>query len=167
MSHLSRLAFLMLAGLGAFAQVNAQVSSSASATTTVVDPAVIDNTSDLDFGRIEAGAGARTIVVPPHETSGQGEGSENRKSASPAAITISGASDQSYSISLPQEVHTLVQQNGNETVKVQEFTSDLHEGLLLSGEQTIRIGATLSVAEKQAPGVYASQSGIPVIVNYN
>lgn len=166
MSYRSRLAFLLLASLGC-AQVNAQVSSSASATTTVVDPAVIANTSDLDFGRIEADAPARTIVVSPHETSGQGDGRNSSNGAAPATITIAGASDQSYSISLPKEAHTLVRQNGTETVKVKEFTSDLPEGLLLSGEQTMRIGATLSVEEKQAPGLYASQSGIPVIVNYN
>jgi hypothetical protein len=167
MSYRSRIFFLLLAGLGTVAQVNAQVSSSANATTTVVDPAVIANTSDLNFGLIDADAPARSVVVSPHETSGPGEESDRRHGASPATITIAGASDQSYSISLPQEAHTLVRQGGNETVTVQDFTSDLPEGLLLSGEQTLRIGATLSVEERQAPGLYASQSGIPVIVNYN
>lgn len=167
MSYRSRIFFLLLASLAPIAQVNAQVSSSASATTTVVDPAVIASTSDLNFGLIDADAPARKIVVSPHETSGQGEESDKPHSASPATITIAGAGDQSYSISLPEKAHTLVRQNGNETVTVQDFTSDLPEGLLLSGEQTIRIGATLSVAEKQAPGLYAPQSEIPVIVNYN
>jgi hypothetical protein len=167
MPYCSRIALLLLAGLGMSAHVNAQVSSSASATTTVVDPAVITKHSDLDFGHIEAGGTARTIVVSPNETSGQGGNKDSGASASPATITIEGASDQSYSISLPQGTHTLARQNGHDTVKVKDFTSDIPDGLLLSGSQTIRIGATLVVEDEQAPGLYTSQSGIPVIVNYN
>jgi spore coat protein U-like protein len=167
MSYCSRIALLLLAGLGVSAQVNAQVSSSASATTTVVDPAVITKTSDLDFGQIEAGGPARTIVVSPHETSGEGAGKDSGQGASPATITIEGASDQSYSISLLQGTHSLARQNGNETVKVKDFTSDIPDGLLLSGSQTINIGATLLLEDKQAAGLYNSQAGIPVIVNYN
>lgn len=167
MTHRSSAALLLFASLAASAHVNAQVSSSASATTTVVDPAVIAAQADLDFGRIDAGSARKVVVVAPQETSGPAGSRDSAGGASPAVVTVAGASDQSYSVSLPRQARTLVRENGGETVKVGEFTSDLPEGMLLSGEQTIRIGATLSMEERQAPGRYVSPSGIPVIVNYN
>lgn len=167
MPYRSRTVLLLFAALGLSAQANAQVSSSASATTTVVDPAVITKHSDLDFGHIEADGTARTVVISPNETSGPGGNQDNGAGASPATIKVEGASDQSYSIGLPQKAHTLAHQNGNDTVKVKDFTSDIPDGLLLSGSQTIRIGATLSIEEGQAAGLYVSQAGIPVTVNYN
>ncbi len=179
MLHRYHPSLLLLACLGIVAPASAQISSSANATTTVVDPAVIATLSDLDFGAISPAASGSTVIVTPHESTGDsgasasveksGEQSDAKSvaKASPAIIAIGGASGQSYSITLPKESHLLKQENGHETVAVEAFTADIPEGLLLSGEQTIRLGATLSMNEGQAPGRYTAPSGFPVIVNYN
>ena len=183
MLHRYHPSLFLIACLGIAAPASAQTSSSANATTTVVDPAVITTLSDLDFGAISPAASGSTVIITPHEStgdSGASASSENSSEksveksaaksvakASPAIIAIGGASGHSYSITLPKESHILKQKNGNETVAVEAFTADIPEGLLLSGEQTIRMGATLSMNEGQAPGRYTAQAGFPVIVNYN
>lgn len=175
MLHRYRPSLFLIACLGITAPASAQVSSSANATTTVVDPAVITTLSDLDFGAINPAASGSTVIVTPHESTGDSGASASDKksveksaaSTAPAVIAIGGASGQSYSITLPKESHILKHENGNETVAVEAFTADIPEGLLLSGEQTIRLGATLSMNEGQAPGRYTAQAGFPVIVNYN
>lgn len=167
MPYRFRIAVLLLTGLAVSTQANAQVSSSSSATTTLADPAVIAETSYLDFGKIDADSDTRTIQVLPHETSEQGSADDTRLGPTPATVSIAGASDQNYSVSVRGKPHTLARQNGKETVKIQDVTSDLPEDMLLSGSQTVRIGATLTMDDEQAPGLYLSQLGIPVTVNYN
>lgn len=152
---------------GVSTQAAAQVGSSANATTTVVDPAAIAKISDLDFGTIDANSESSTIVMTPHETAGNNGASDSGSAASLAAIHISGANDQSYSISLPRQARTLSRQNGTDTVSVHGFTSDLPEGMLVSGNREVRIGATLSLNDEQAPGTYTDEAGIPVTINYN
>lgn len=162
----SKLILFLVSSLSLSTQVGAQVSSSASATTTLADPATIAKAADLDFGLIDAGKNT-SVVVSPHETSGRSQGNESESAASPAIIDISGASNQSYSIGLPREARILTRQNGNETVTVREFATGIPEGLLMSGKQTVQVGATLAMENGQAPGLYATQDGIAVVVNYN
>jgi len=155
---------LLPAFLAMAPHTHARISSDANVTTTVVDPAVITAASDLDFGPIsgDANAGGKARVVAPRKPAGTSAGK-----ASPATVIVGGAADQSYSIGLPKEAYLLKHENGRDTVTVDGFTTGMPEGLLLSGEQIIRMGATLSLDAQQAPGLYSSQAGIPVTVHYN
>src|SRR5690606_21477954 len=122
--------------------------------------------SDLDFGPIASNGktkdGSHTRVVSPHDPAG-----DSAENGSPATLIISGAGDQSYSIGLPRGSHLLKHENGRGTVTVENFTTGLPEGMLLSGEQTIHLGATVSLDAQQSPGLYTVDGGIPVIVHYN
>lgn len=161
-----KLILMLVTSLGLSAPVYAQLSSTASATTTLADPAGIAKASDLDFGLVEAGKNT-SVVVSPYETTGRSHGNDAASAATPASIDITGASDQSYSIGLPREARILQRQNGKETVTVREFATGIPEGLLMSGQQRVQVGATLAMEKEQAPGLYASQAGLPVVVNYN
>ena len=86
-------------------------------------------------------------------------------------ITISKTADMNFGNIAVQAATggtvTLTRASGSETMSLGSFTSNPSAtGALSSGTQNISVGATLTVAAGQVPGVYTS-GNLSVTVNYN
>ena len=154
---------------GAMAQVSATASSSA----TIVAPIGITNTADLNFGNVATNGTAGTVILAPNgglTISGQGASlptigaGEN----SAAAFEVTGQGVYTYSIVLPSEV--VLTDGESNTMTVDNFVSNslnIGIGVLILGEQTINVGATLNVGANQQAGTYTNSTDLTVTVNYN
>ncbi len=84
-----------------------------------------------------------------------------------AMFTVSGLPEYAYTISVPE--NATLSNDVADTMKISKFTSSpAGNGLLNpSGTQTIKVGATLTIAKAQAAGVYTNTTEVKVTVNYN
>ena len=134
------------------------------ATAAVTKPISIVRTRDLGFGYVIAGATEGTVVVPPigprSVTGGAALGPLGDAGA--AMFTVSGDALASYRIMLPNRVNLA---SGNDHMFVVDFTSSPSEAGLLddSGQQVLRVGATLEVGAHQAPGFYEKEFQVTVV----
>jgi hypothetical protein len=157
--------------VGAFAQ------ASSPALATIITPIAISNDVVLDFGAVVASGALGTVTMAPDNTRTEGGGVTLHASnvGSAAEFSVTGQANFTYSITLPAGA-TTISDGGTNTMTVSTWTSNptvLAGGQLDgTGNQTLRVGATLNVAANQAPGDYSSEfaggSGpFTVTVNYN
>ena len=148
----------------------AQATATATATGTIITPITITKNADMSFGNIavQAATGG-TVVLAPAGTRTSTSGvtlPATTGTVTAAAFTVDGTGSLTYSITLPSTA-TLTRASGSETMTAGTFTSNPSgTGTLSSGTQDIAVGATLTVAAGQVPGVYTS-GNFNVTVNYN
>ena len=124
------------------------------------------NVRALDFGRFVAGSGGTVIVSPAGVRSRSGAVVLlNSPTAGQAAINLSRRSGNKsvVDISLPSNGSIRLTSGAN-TMAVGSFISSPAVTMSIVPAATLSIGATLTVAPNQPPGVYSST--FPVTVNF-
>ena len=145
----------MVCGLGAWAaQAQAQT---------------IAATGGLSFGAFVASTGGTIAVAPgggQSKTGGVMLIAQGGTSAV-AQFTVSGTATAAYTIMLPANDTVALSDGNNHSMAVNGFVSVPGATGILSigGTQLLRVGATLTVGNAQAPGHY--DGTFSVIVNYN
>ena len=152
--------------------VNAQVSATATGTATVITPIAITSSGNMSFGNIAVSPTlSGTVVLSPAavRTTGGSNGvtlPAVTGTVSAASFNVTGLGSSTYSITLPSSY--IISDGASHSMTVDTFTSTPSStGVLTSGAQTIKVGATLNVAAAQAAGTYTNAAGFPVQVNYN
>jgi hypothetical protein len=145
-----------------------QATATATATATIITPITIANAGDMNFGNIavQDGTGGTVVLIPAGTATSTGGVTlpSTQGNIAAASFTVGGQTGYAYSISLPNS-HSL-SGTGAATMTLGTFTST-SAGTFAAGSETINVGATLTVAPAQAPGVYTSSTGFDVTVNYN
>lgn len=139
--------------------------AAANATAAVIAPIAISNTEALAFGTFGSGAGGTVVMSSAGARSSTGAVILSSSDAGAAAsFTVTGAAGAAYTITLPANA-TIT--SGADSMMVDTFISSPDEtGMLDSaGEQTISVGATLTVLNGQAPENY--MGNFNVYVEYN
>ena len=159
----------MLAGIAT--GVHAQETASATATATIVTPISITKDVDMNFGNVAVqSTTGGTVVLSPAGGRTRTNGVTLPTTAgtvSAASFTVSGTGAYTYTVTLPSSAHTI--SSGGNTMTVTLFTSTPSGsgGQLTAGQQTLKVGATLTVGAAQPSGVYVSDTPFDVTVNYN
>jgi len=150
----------------------AQNTATASVSANVVVPIAIVKNVDMSFGNasVSVSSGGTVVLTPSGTRSAGGSGITLPATAGTVAaarFTVSGAPTYTYAITLPSSV--IMNGPGSATMTVNGFTSvPAASGTLNSGGiQTLSVGATLTVAASQTPGMYTNATAVPVTVNYN
>jgi hypothetical protein len=161
---------VVLAGCVSFVcAANVGVSFAASVGTSaggqVVTPIAISKTQDLQFGKFIAGTGGSLTIAPadalghvPAVTGTVVTNATFAAAASPASFTVTGESGAAYSITLPSSA-TLT--HGADSMTVDSFLSDAG-GAITGGSVVVNVGAKVTVASGQNPGVYAGSFNVSV-----
>lgn len=160
---------IALVSLGFSATSFAQVSATATATSTIVTPIAISKTVDMNFGNVAVSSTAGTVVLATAGTRSATGGVTLPAIAGTVAaaeFTVTGQAGYTYSITLPSTATTVTSGSNNMTVNA--FISDPNAtGALTAGTQALKVGATLNVGASQAAGTYVSTTPFTVTVNYN
>ena len=167
MKNLLALAIIIL---GFSAVSFAQVSATATATTTIVTPIAISKSIDMNFGNVAVSPTlAGTVVLVPagtRSTTGGVTLPATAGTVAAAKFIVTGVTGYTYSITLPTAPITLTGSPSG-TMTAGTFTSTPSPaGVLTGGTQNILVGATLNVAAAQVAGTYTS-TAFTVTVNYN
>ena len=150
---------------------SAQVTATATASSTIVTPIGITKTVDMNFGNVAINSTtAGTVVLAPAGTRTSTGGVTLPATAGTVAaaeFNVTGANDYTFSITLPSTSHEI--KSGSNTMSVTNFTSTptLTGTLSAAGSATVKVGATLNVSAGQAAGTYTSVTPFEVTVNYN
>jgi hypothetical protein len=141
----------------------------------VISLSITKNT-DMNFGTIAASAGGGTVVL---STSGSRTASGGvmlpsfTGTVSAAQFTVSGQANYTYAITLPVTDFILYESGvGPASIVVTAFTSTpafsgTLSRTLLTGRETVLVGATLKAGGSQTAGYYTNGIGFEVTVNYN
>jgi hypothetical protein len=139
---------LGLAAAPAFAADNATATASAN----IVTPISVSKTQDLVFGNVLAGTGGSVTV-----------GTTDNRSFSGGVTLLSGTAPRSASFSIAADTiggatyqmsYSKVDLSGpGAAMAISNITPSLTG--VLSGNQTIAVGATITVASGQTPGAYS------------
>ncbi|AFU69866.1 hypothetical protein P700755_003216 [Psychroflexus torquis ATCC 700755] len=152
---------------GAMAQESATASSSA----TIVAPIGIAQAADMNFGNVAVSSADGTVVMTTGGSTSLTGGvtlPNNTGTVTAAAFDVTGESNYTYSITLPSDAITLVEEEGSEEMTVDTFESDPDTtGTLTTGAQTVNVGGILNVTGGQTAGVYTNSTDLTVTVNYN
>jgi hypothetical protein len=151
----------------------AQVTGSATATATIVEPIAITKNVDMNFGNLAVSQTvAGTLVLTPASgrTGNLGVTLMPGGTVAAAQFTVSGLGGATYAITLPSTDYIITRAAGS-FMEVNTFTSNPAAAGLLSagatGTQVLTVGATLNVDAAEVAGVYTNATGFDVIVNYN
>ena len=150
---------------------SAQVTATATASSTIVTPIGITKTVDMNFGNVAINSTtAGTVVLAPAGTRTSTGGVTLPATAGTVAaaeFNVTGANNYTFSITLPSTSHEI--KSGSNTMSVTGFTSTPTPTGTLSatGSATVKVGATLNVSAGQAAGTYTSVTPFEVKVNYN
>lgn len=134
----------------------------------IVAAIAITNTIPLNFGQIAPSASAGTVSVSTANVR-EGFGGVtlgNAGTVSAASFDITGAPNNTYTITLPADgVVELTSTFAFTPMSVDDFVSDpAADGLLNgSGAQTLLVGATLSVGANQPSDIYSGTFDVTVI----
>lgn len=148
-----------------------QVSTTATATATIITPITISNTIDMNFGNISVNATGGTVILTPGSsrsiTGGLTLPNFNVGTVTAATFKATGTPDYTYSITLPST--PIIVKSSNNQMEVSAFISNPNSTgkLQLDGEQIINVGATLTIPANQYAGVYVSEIPFTVSINYN
>ena len=146
-------AFSFLA-LQAAAQQNSRSTASAIATATIVtEMAGASQFEDMSFTNIQSSNTHQKLT----------SGSAVNSAASFRIISNSYA----YSVTLPANDILLTKNGTADTMKIDSFNITSAKVNSNSGEETLTVGAVLTVNAFQAEGNYAAASPVAVTVNYN
>ena len=151
----------------------AQASATASASATIITPITIAKNVDMNFGNVavSASTGGTVVLAPAGTRTTGGAGGVTLPSTigtvAAADFTVSGQASYTYAITLPTTAN--LSDGSGHTMAIGSFTSYPSSTGTLSGSgtQDLTVGATLTVAAAQTPGVYTNATGVPVTVNYN
>jgi hypothetical protein len=173
MKSLIKISLVTLFVIAGTTAVKAQQSSTATAaaSATIIEPIVINKTSDLNFGSLGVSTTtAGTVVLAPGGGRTPSGGvflpTSGASGVSAASFTVTGQSGFTYAITLPSAPVTIT--NGTQNMTVTNFTSTpATTGTLTGGTQTLNVGATLNVDAAQAAGTYTTTTPFDVTVNYN
>lgn len=107
-------------------------------------------TAQLNFGRFSPGPqGGRIILTPQNTISVSGSIFSGAGTHNAASFYVSGDTDATYSISLPEDPVVLKHINSARTMTVEEWNSvpapGTGTGILQDGFQVVSVGATLNV----------------------
>ena len=124
----------------------------------------ISTTSDLAFGRFVAAGGGAVTVAPSGSRSRTGSVVLLASSATPARFAITsqnaGNDNKIYVITLPPNGSVSLVSGAN-SMALNNFVSNFAAGSPLpSGNQTVRVGATLQVAPSQPPATYSGSFNV-------
>ena len=150
---------------------SAQVTATATASSTIVTPIGITKTVDMNFGNVAINSTTPgTVVLAPAGTRTPHGGVTLPATAGTVAaaeFNVTGANNYTFSITLPSTSHEI--KSGSNTMSVTGFTSTPTPTGTLSatGSATVKVGATLNVSAGQAAGTYTSVTPFEVTVNYN
>ena len=159
-------------GLAGVLPSSAQAASTtATAAATIATAISIANTANMSFGIIVPDpANPGTVVLIPAGTRTNPDGFltlVGGGTVAAAAFDVTGATDATYTISLPPADVTLTSGGDTMTIAFATFDDSLGgTGTLTGGAESFTVGATLSVAAAQPTGNYIS-AGFTVTVNYN
>lgn len=161
---------IIAAILGISSSVSAQATASATATATIVTPISITKQVDMNFGNVAVQSTTGGTVVLATDNSRTQTGGVTlpvvNGTVTAAAFKVEGEGNYTYSITLPSAALTIT--DGSNNMTVSDFVSDPSgTGQLVTGTQTINVGATLNVSAAQASGTYVSATPFDVTVNYN
>ncbi len=153
--------------------VNAQATTTANASATIISPISISKSADLNFGNLAVDASGGTVILDPSGAGSRASAGAGGVSfpattgtVSAATFVVSGQADFTFSATVLGS--SLIISSGVNTMTVNNFAVSSTAGLLSNlGTQTIYVGADLIVGGGQAPGVYTSASPFTVLVNYN
>jgi len=150
---------------------SAQVTATATASSTIVTPIGITKTVEMNFGNVAINSTtAGTVVLAPDGTRTSTGGVTlpvTTGTVTAAEFTVTGANNYTFSITLPST--DLLISNGVNSMTVNDFKSTPTPTGILSatGSATVKVGATLNVSAGQAAGTYTSATPFAVTVNYN
>lgn len=152
----------------------AQTTASATnqATCTIISPIGITAGDDLAFGNIIAGAGAVVVATDNTRTiPGALNAGTQVGTITAASFSITGEAAYTYSISLPADDAVTITE-GTDPMAVTSFVaSSASDGaglvgtLDVSGDDVVKVGATLTVAADQEPGDYTGDFSVTVAYN--
>jgi len=153
--------------------VNAQATATSNASANIISPISISKSADLNFGNLSVDASGGTVILDPSAAAVRASGGAGgvsfpatTGSVSAATFVVSGQANFTYAVNLLTASIQIT--NGANTMTVDNFTTSAGAGTLNNlGTQTIYVGADLTVAGSQAPGLYTSVSPFTVLVNYN
>lgn len=165
MKPLQILIIVFFFGCSSYGQTQASAAFTASAT--IIEPIGITTKSDMNFASLDAKTGGTVILTPDsNRISTGGLELADGANVSAASFQVTGQKGFSFSISLPKGEYAL--SNGEESVILKDFTSNLGDsGDLKNGALEIRVGATLVVNSGQKPGEYKTPAPLAVTINYN
>ena len=131
-----------------------QVSASTRAVTPTTAPLVIAKIVDMSFGNIMIPSSGGLVVTLP------------ATSNYAATFEVTGQPGFIYAITLPT---TATLSDGSHNMSIAKFiSSPAQTGTLNNeGNQTLRVGATLTVPVAEPAGFYINTTSVPVTVNYN
>lgn len=153
--------------------VQAQSSTTATASATILTAISITKMVDMNFGNlsVQAQTGGTVILstIGVRSATGGVTLPATGGTVTAAAFTVTGAAMYSYSITLPQTPFIIsLNSKGSPSMTVTAFQSTPSvTGTLTGGTQNLTVGATLNIAGAQPAGLYTSLTGFPVTVNYN
>jgi len=132
----------------------------------------ITKTADLGFGAMVPYSGGTVEITPLGDRSATGgvllvPGFSGSIHA--ATFTVSGPSNSTYSITLPEDGTVTLSDGANHSMALDTFTSSPTGSGTVSGAspgtQTLRVGATLHVGSPQAAGQYSGSYEIIIAFN--
>ena len=166
---------LLFAGNSMFAQTTA--SATAAAYAKIIAPIAITLQADLHFGDIVAGTAAGTVTMPATSDVRTALGGASLPTTSQTAINralfyVTGEPTYTYVITLPADGVVSVGNGTGGTMAINGFTSSpTPTAVLVAGNNSLYVGATLTVGASQASGAYSTAllggtGAFTVTVNY-
>jgi spore coat protein U-like protein len=121
---------------------------------------------DLAFGTIIPGSSTGTVTIVPSTAARSYSGSVQLVSSisGPAAFTVSGTPNSSYSVTLPENDRITIS-NGSDTMEVNSFSISRSSGSSTLGNDglaSFRVGGKLEVEANQPPGNYTGTFAVTV-----
>jgi hypothetical protein len=151
----------IISGTGSYAQSASSVSATGHIFAEVITMFTATETSQMNFGRFAPGPGGGELVLTPQNSiSVLGDVYRGTGTHSAASFHISGDSDASFTISLPDDPVILRHSSSAKTMVIDDWMSSpgqgVGAGILQEGSQIVYVGATLKVGSLQdnPAGVY-------------
>ena len=166
--------FALVATVSTSAMAQSTATEAADAKATIIKPISIAKTADLSFGKVvPAAAGTVSLSTSAERgvTGGTTIMSTQTGTVTAAAFTVTGEALATYTVTLPANDSVSMNGPGGATMAVNSFTSSVATsagaGLLTSGTQELKVGATLSVgtAAAQTAGDYTGSFNVTVAYN--
>ncbi len=161
----------------------AQSAADASASVTIVTPITISQTDNLIFGNISipvssgsasTGSTVTTPVSGVITQTGSSTLSQGSGTTATASFNVTGQASSAYSVTLPATTVTL--SNGSDVMTASTFTTTtssvagtvpLTSALSNTGNDVVKVGASLNVNANQSAGLYTAANPFTVTINYN
>ena len=146
-------------------------SAAAVASATIIAPVQIAKTKDLNFGNITPSNAAGSVSLKTNGSritkGGTSLPTNDPGKPTVAEFTITGEGNSAYSITIPKENITIINEDGS-SMTINNIVCELKEtGAMTNGRQTYRIGATLNVGPAQQKGHYINENDLCITVSYN